>query len=104
MELDIMSIIQQYAVIPVAAACFLLGWLLKNVWQAFPNKYIPLVLLPVALVGVLWLNGWAVTPANVMAGLCSAALAVYIHQNGKHLIAAKPPDIANDEAGGDLNE
>lgn len=104
MELDIMSIIQQYAVIPVAAACFLLGYLLKNVWEAFPNKYIPLVLLPVALVGVLWLNAWAVTPANVMAGICSAALAVYIHQNGKHLKKTEPPDIANDEAGGGMNE
>lgn len=104
MELDIMSIIQQYAVIPVTIACLLLGYLLKHAWEAFPNKYIPLALLPVALVGVLWVNSWAVTPANVMAGICSAALAVYIHQNGKHLIATKPPDIANDEAGGDLNE
>lgn len=86
MELDIMGTIQQYAVIPVAAVCFMLGYVLKNVWEGFPNKYIPLIMLPVAVVGVLWVNAWAVTPENILAGISSAALAVYVHQNGKHLI------------------
>ncbi len=89
MEMDIMAIVQQYANIPVVAACFLVGWLLKNVWEAFPNKYIPLVVLPVGVIGVLWLDAWALTPQNVMTGLCSAALAVYLHQIGKHLITDK---------------
>ena len=31
MEINIMEIISKYAVIPVAAVCFLVGWLLKNV-------------------------------------------------------------------------
>lgn len=86
MDLDIMAIVQEYSVIPVTAVCFLLGWLLKNVWAGFPNKYIPLIILPVAVVGVLWLDGWAVTPENILAGVCTAALAVYLHQIGKHLI------------------
>lgn len=89
MELDIMGLVQQYAVIPVAAVCFMLGYVLKNVWEGFPNKYIPLIMLPVAVVGVLWVNAWAVTPENILAGISSAALAVYVHQNGKHLIADK---------------
>lgn len=97
MEMDIMGIIQQYAIIPVAAVCFILGWLLKNVWAGFPNKFIPLALLPVAVVGVLWLNAWAITPENIMAGICSAALAVYLHQNGKQLIAE-----AENDPGGDV--
>ena len=116
MEMDIMGIIQQFAIIPVAAACFLFGWLLKNVWEGFPNKYIPLVLLPIALVGVLWLNGWAITPENIMAGICSAALAVYAHQTGKHLVADSKNNSGIDsdmdsgsqdekaEPGGDINE
>lgn len=112
MEMDIMGIIQQFAIIPVAAACFLFGWLLKNVWEGFPNKYIPLVLLPIALVGVLWLNGWAITPENIMAGICSAALAVYAHSTGKHLIENKTDegqadtvdDKTDEGPGGGLNE
>lgn len=102
MELDIMAIVQEYAILPVAAVCVLLGYLLKNTWAAFPNQFIPLVLLPVALVGVMWLNAWAITPENVLAGVCSAALAVYVHQNIKHLgEVAKPPDTAKEAAGSD---
>lgn len=86
MELDIMAIIQQYAVLPVAALCFGWGWLLKHTFETFPDKYIPIALLPVALVGTLWLNGWAITFENVMSAACSAALAVYLHQNGKQLL------------------
>ena len=89
MELDIMAIVQQYAIVPVAAVCFLVGWLLKNVWAKFPVNYIPMVLLPVGLFGALWLNGWAITPENVLAGICSAALAVYLHQTCKQLSVKK---------------
>lgn len=101
MEFDVMAIVQDYAIIPVAAVCVLLGYLLKNTWEGFPNQYIPLVLLPVALAGVLWLNGWAITPENVMAGVCSAALAVYVHQNVKHLGELIKPPEAEEEAGSD---
>jgi len=102
MEMDILSFIQEYAVLPVAAVCFLLGWLLKNTFAAFPDKFIPVALVPVGLVGVLWLNAWAFTPENVLAGICSAALAVLIHQSGKQLIAKAEADKV--EPGGVVNE
>ena len=86
MNLDIMPFVEQYALIPVAAVCWLMGWLLKHVWADFPNRFIPVVLLPIAIVGVLWLNGWAVTPENILAGICSAAVAVYAHQTAKQIV------------------
>lgn len=94
MEFNVLEYIQQYAVIPVAVVCFMAGWLLKNVFDAFNSKYIPIVLLPIGIVGVLWMNGWNFTPQNVFAGICSAALAVYAHSAGKHVIEAlKPPEV-----------
>ena len=99
MEINILDIINQYAIIPVATVCFFVGWLLKNVWANFNTKLIPVVLLPVGLVGALWLKGWAFTPETIMAGICSAALAVYVHSTGKHIAELKPPD--NVQAGGD---
>lgn len=103
MEFNMMAILQEYAILPVATVCVLLGYLLKNIWAAFPNRYIPLVLLPVALTGVLWINGWAITPENVMAGICSAALAVYMHQNakrlGKHAGHPAPGEKTESDAG-----
>lgn len=81
---NLMAIIEQYAVIPVTAVCLGVGWVLKNAFEKFNNKYIPLALFPVAVVGVLWMRGWAFTPDTFFAGFCSAALAVYIHSGGKH--------------------
>lgn len=93
MEFNIVEFIQQYAVLPVAVVCFMAGWLLKHVFENFNNKYIPLILAPIGIVGVLWTNGWAVTPENVLAGICSAALAVYAHSAAKHTVEAlKPPE------------
>lgn len=94
MEFDVMTIIQQYAVIEVAAVCFLLGYLLKHTFAGFPDEFIPLLLGVVAIVAALWLNGWDITPENILKGVCSAALAVYAHQNGKQLSSA----VKNDNA------
>ena len=99
MEFDILAIMQEYAVLPLAGVCYLVGWLLKNSWAQFPNKFIPLAMLPVGLVGVLWLNSWALTPHNIMSGICSAALAVYLHQNGKQLLTKT--STTNTDAGGE---
>ena len=97
---DPLAIVQEYAVIPVTVVCLAVGWVLKNAFPGFDNNYIPLVLLPVGIVGVLWINGWAFTPETAFAGFCSAALAVYIHSGSKHLWEAwqtkkeesKPPE------------
>ena len=84
MELDIIATIQQGATIPVAVVCFLAGAWLKKV-NFVPDEFIPLILGAIGVAGVLWSSGWAVTPENVIAGIFSAALAVYAHQNGKQL-------------------
>ena len=84
MDFDVMGIVQQYAVLPVAVVCYLFGALLKRLeWVA--DKYIPLAVLPLGVLGVLWTNAWAVTFEGVLAGVCSAAMAVYAHQVGKQL-------------------
>ena len=85
---NLMAIIEQYAVIPVTVVCLGVGWVLKNAFEKFNNKYIPLALFPAAVVGVLWMRGWAFTPDTFFAGFCSAALAVYIHSGGKHTMEA----------------
>ena len=102
MELDIMATIQQGAMLPVAVVCFLAGAWLKKV-NFVPDEFIPVILGAIGVVGVLWSYGWAVTPENVIAGIFSAALAVYAHQNGKQLseiIKANKDDTTPD---GDLN-
>ena len=75
-DFDIIAVVQQYAVLPVAVVCYLAGAVLKRL-EVFADKYIPLALLPVGLIGALWINAWAIAPETVFAGIASAALAVY---------------------------
>lgn len=103
MEFDIMATIQQGATIPVAVACFLIGAWLKSA-KFIPDELIPIILGVAGIAGVLWFNGWAVTPDNVLGGIFSAALAVYAHQTGKQVFAAVTTAKKDDEApGGDLD-
>lgn len=104
MGFDIMAIIQQYAVIEVAAVCFILGYLLKHTFAGFPDEFIPLLLGAVAIVAALWMNGWSVTPENILKGICSAALAVYAHQNGKQISEAMNAKKDDEKPGGGLDE
>lgn len=96
MEFDVIAIVQQYAVLPVAALCYLTGAMLKRL-EAFADKYIPLALLPVGLIGTLWINAWAITPETIFAGIASAALAVYAHQTGKQLTKQDTTDATGKE-------
>lgn len=95
MNIDIMSIVEQYAIIPVSAVCWLVGWMLKHVWEGFPDRFVPVAILPIGIVSVLWINAWAVTPDTILGGICSAAAAVYLHQIGKQL--GKPDTDGSDD-------
>ena len=81
----IIEYVQPFVIPALTVACFIVGWLLKNTWATFDNRFIPLILLPLGIVGSLWMSGWAVTPDTVYAGMCSAAMAVWAHSTGKHL-------------------
>ena len=89
MELDIMTFIQQYATLPVAVICVGVGLLLKYTFEKFPDRWIPITLLVPSVILTLWMNNWVMTFDIMLSAACSAALAVYIHQNWKQLFSAK---------------
>lgn len=90
---ELLEIVKKYAVLPVVAFCCIVGWVLKNAFVNFNNKLIPVVLIPVGVVCVLWLNNWSFTPDTAFAGVCSAMMAVGLHGTGKHAVEAfKPPE------------
>lgn len=94
---DLLALIQEYAVMPVTVVCLIVGMILKNAFTTFNNKLIPIVLIPVGIVAVLWMNGWYITPDTVFAGVCSAVASIGLHSGGKNTIEAlktalKPPE------------
>lgn len=84
MNFDIMTFLQEYAVLPVAALCWIVGYALKHYVTRLPSNYIPLILGVLGVGCVVWING-AITFELVLSGACSAALAVWVHQVGKQL-------------------
>lgn len=86
---DVMSMIQEYSVLPVALMCWIVGYALKNYVPKLPSNFIPLILGVVGIACVLWIN-WAFSFDLLLSGLCSAALAVWAHQVGKQM--SKPYD------------
>lgn len=90
--MDIINLIQQYAVIPVALACYLIVEGVKIVWPELDKRWIPLEVVPLGFIGVFWINNWAVTFDTVLGGICSAALSVWAHQTVKQTSTAVKGD------------
>jgi len=88
MEFDIISLLQEYAVLPVSALCWIVGYALKHYVTKLPSNYIPLILGALGVVCVVWIN-MSVSFELVFSGICSAALAVWLHQVGKQLSSEK---------------
>lgn len=84
MEFDVIALLQQYAVVSVALLCWIVGYALKHYVTVLPSNLIPLVLGVLGVGCVVWING-AFTFDLLLSGLCSAALAVWVHQVGKQL-------------------
>ena len=59
-----------------------IGWILKNT-QYIPDKYIPLILLPLGVLGSLGIMGFNVTA--VLQGVLVTGTAVYSHQLVKQM-------------------
>ena len=81
MNFDFGAMIQEYSVLPVALLCFIVGYAIKHFVKVIPNNFIPLILGVLGIVCVVWLEGWVFTFDTVLGGVCSAGLAVLVHQN-----------------------
>ena len=67
-----MEFLEGYFELVVIGICLCLGYILKNLIPSDKiNKFIPLIMGVVGMVISLWLNAFAVTPQNILAGLVS---------------------------------
>lgn len=88
MNIDVIAMLQEYAVLPVALLCWIIGYALKHYVSKLPSNFIPLILGAVGVLCVVWIN-LSISFDIILSGLCSAALAVWIHQAGKQLTEVK---------------
>lgn len=81
----VMELVQQYAVLPVALVCGVVGFLIKHTFTKIPSNFIPLILTILGVVLVFAINSWAFTMDTLVSGVCSGMLAVGMHQLIKQL-------------------
>ena len=79
--MDILSYITEHALILIPVLV-VIGQIIKNI-QVIDNKWIPLILLPLGVVGAMALGGWTVD-ATIQGVLVTGA-AVYSNQIVKQL-------------------
>ena len=79
--MDILNYITENAIILVPVL-IIVGMILKNV-ELIPDKYIPVILLPIGVLGAMAIGGWNVEMA--IQGILVTGCAVYGHQLYKQL-------------------
>lgn len=79
--MDILSYITEHALILIPVLV-VIGQIIKNI-QVIENKWIPLILLPLGVVGAMALGGWTVDAA--VQGVLVTGAAVYSNQIVKQL-------------------
>ena len=65
------TFIEQYAVFPIAAICFGIGYVIKHYISVIPNKFIPLIMACIGLILNLVFNQFAFTPEVIITGIAS---------------------------------
>lgn len=79
--MEILSYIVTEALVLIPVL-IIIGQILKNI-QAIPDKWIPLILLPLGVVGAMALGGWTVDSA--IQGILVTGAAVYGNQLVKQI-------------------
>lgn len=79
--MDILSYITEHALILIPVLV-VIGQIIKNI-QVIENKWIPLILLPLGVVGAMALGGWTVDAA--VQGVLVTGAAVYSNQIVKQM-------------------
>ncbi len=83
--MDFLSYITENALILIPVLV-VIGQIIKNI-QLIDNKWIPLILLPLGVVGAMALGGWAVDAA--IQGVLVTGAAVYSNQIVKQMKTEK---------------
>lgn len=81
--------INAYVDMKTVITCLCVGKIFKSsdLTKSLDNKYIPYILLIVAVLLQFWFSG--VNPTSLSSGIVSAAAAVGFHQSGKTLFSEK---------------
>lgn len=70
----------------ILGICLALGYALKNAFEKFPNKYIPLTAMCVGMILAIVLNIHSVTAELILGGMISGLASTGLYEMLKNLI------------------
>lgn len=79
-----MNFLAEYVEIVVLGICMCVGYVMKHSINAFPNKYIPLVMAILGVILNVWVNQGTFNPEVLLGGLLSGLAATGVHQTVKY--------------------
>lgn len=82
-----MDYISEYVVLIVAAICFCVGYILKNIVPTEKvDKFIPLIMGVLGVFLNIWINSWTISPEILLGGLASGLSSTGANELVKQLI------------------
>lgn len=87
---EFLNFISQYAVFPIAAICFGVGYVIKHYIPKLPNKFIPLILAGLGLILNLAFNQFTFTFEIIITGVASGLVSTGGFEAVRNLIKKKP--------------
>ena len=87
---EFLNFISQYAVFPIAAICFGVGYVIKHYIPKLPNKFIPLILAGLGLILNLAFNQFTFTFEIIVTGIASGLVSTGGFEAVRNLIKKNP--------------
>ena len=87
----------QFAVFPVAAICFGVGYVIKNYIKKIPNKFIPLILACLGLILNLVFNTFDFTAEVILTGIGSGLISTGSFELVRNLMKKENKKEPNDK-------
>lgn len=79
-----MDFLNEYVVAVVMAACYCVGYVIKN-FMPTDNKFIPLIMLLLGAFFNVWFNNWEITLPILLGGMASGLASTGVNQLVKQL-------------------
>ena len=86
---ELYNLATQYAVFPIAAICFGVGYIIKHYIKKLPNKFIPVILACLGLILNLVFNNFTFTFDVIITGIGSGLISTGSFEAVRNLINKK---------------
>ena len=75
-----LGFLTEFMVPVIVGICLCVGYVIKKWIKDVDNKWIPTVCAVLGVILAIWMNGWSVSPSNILSVLFSGLASTGLHQ------------------------